>query len=559
MTTCLYKECFPATGVTLCEAAYFTHPPAPPATAASTATAAVAAAAPPTGTTTSRGSGSGGGGSNSGAGVVQQPNLIIVRINRLEVYNLRSSAVGGPAAGTGAGAASAGVSSTVGAATVAGSGAGNLGGGLCGGARLELVSSYHLHGVVESMAVLSGGQPGRRDALLLAFREGKLSVIEWDPRVHTLRTSSMHYFEADPAAQREGRAAVPLGPRVVTDPAGRCAAMSLCFSQLALLPALEADPLDLSSNGGGAVTVGNSYLLNLNKMMGIREVRDCVFLHGYTEPVLLLLHEPDPTWVGRLRERKDTCCLTAVSISLRLKRHTILWKMASLPYDCYKLLAVPYRPAVLVLSPNLIMICSQTSQYAAALNSNALPGEVPPPLMFDPVREPPATTAARLATEYALNVHPDCAPAAGRNATLIADLEVVAAVAGAAWLSPTTAILGLQSGVLLAVHLQFEGPVDQRITAVRTGGGPVASAMVGITMAAAMRAPTAAAGVTVGASLAVQSYMSYRGPKGVIFLGSWSGDSVLMQLRPRKPVGEEGGADNPSKDFKRGRDVGGGG
>ncbi|GIL66196.1 hypothetical protein Vafri_19806, partial [Volvox africanus] len=559
MTTCLYKECFPATGVTLCEAAYFTHPPAPPPTAASTtaaagAAAAAAASAPPS----SRGSGSSGGGGSSGASVVQQPNLIVVRINRLEVYNLRSSAVGGTATGTGA--ASAGVTSTVGAATVGGSGAGTSGGGLSGGARLELVSSYHLHGVVESMAVLSGGQPGRRDALLLAFREGKLSVLEWDPRVYTLRTSSMHYFEADPAAQREGRAAVPLGPRVVTDPAGRCAAMSLCFSQLALLPALEADPLELTPNGGGAVTVGNSYLLNLNKMMGIREVRDCVFLHGYTEPVLLLLHEPDPTWVGRLRERKDTCCLTAVSISLRLKRHTILWKMASLPYDCYKLLAVPYRPAVLVLSPNLLMICSQTSQYAAALNSNALPGEVPPPLVFDPAREPPATTAARLATEYALNVHPDCAPAAGRNATLIADLEVVAAGAGAAWLSPTTAILGLQSGVLLAVHLQFEGPVDQRITAVRTGGGPVASAMVGITMAAAMRASAAAAGVTVGASSAIQSYMSYRGPKGVIFLGSWSGDSVLMQLRPRKPVvGEEGGADNPSKDLKRGRDVGGGG
>ena len=35
-----------------------------------------------------------------------------------------------------------------------------------------------------------------------------------------------------------------------------------------------------------------------------------------------------------------------------------------------------------------------------------------------------AATAARLAKEYALNVHPDAAPAYGRTATLIADLEV---------------------------------------------------------------------------------------------------------------------------------------
>ncbi|EFJ51734.1 hypothetical protein VOLCADRAFT_87503 [Volvox carteri f. nagariensis] len=568
--------CYPTTGVTLCEAAYFTHPRSAP----SSTSAAVAAAA------------AGPDSSSGGGGALQQPNLIVVRTNRLEVHSLRSSAVA-----TNAAAATATAAATASAAVGS------------GGARLELVVSYHLHGVVESLAVLSGGSSSRRDALLLAFREGKLSVVEWNPRTHSLRTSSLHYFEGDPGVQREGRIAVPLPPRVVTDPAGRCAAMSFCFSQLALLPALEvkagawqcvddggvmgvgrgereriggvhinerrakrernagkpaereqqpervqADPLmDLGPNGGGGgggggggvATLGNGYLLNLNKMMGIREVRDCVFLHGYTEPVLLLLHEPDPTWVGMLRERKDTCCLAAISISLRLKRHTILWKLASLPYDCFKLLAVPYRPAVLVISPNLLLLCSQASQHAAALNSNALPGEVPPPLILDPSREPPAATAARLAAQYALNVHPDCAPAAGRNATLMADLEVVAA--------------GLQSGTLLAVHLQFEGPADQRITVVRTGGGPIASAMVGITMAAASRT-AAATGVAVGgggaAAAMAQPYVSYRGPKGFMFLGSWSGDSVLMQLRPKKPAAaaeQEDGAGGSSKDLKRNR------
>ncbi|GLC77555.1 hypothetical protein PLESTF_001954700, partial [Pleodorina starrii] len=570
MTTCLYKECYPPTGVTLCEAAYFTHPPAhPPAAANAAATAPTAAAghdaaAGAAAAAAASGSGSGCGGSGGGFSV-QQPNLVLVRTNRLEVYRLRSSAA--------AAAAAAIMTDAATAAASGGGGGGGGGSGGSGGARLELVVSYHLHGVVESLAVLSGGTSRRRDALLLAFREGKLSVLEWDPRAHAVRTSSLHYFEGDPAAQREGRAAVPLPPRVVTDPAGRCAAMSLYCAQMALLPALEADSLDLGAaggGGGGVATVGNGYLLNLNKMMGIREVRDCVFLHGYTEPVLLLLHEPDPTWVGRLRERKDTCCLTAISISLRLKRHTILWKMAGLPYDCYKLLAVPYRPAVLVISPNLLLLCSQASQHAAALNSNALPGEVPPPLVFDPAREPPATTAARLAAEYALNVHPDCAPVAGRNASLIADLEAVAAGASAAWLTPTTAIMGLQSGSLLAVHLQFEGPADQRINVVRTGGGPIASAMVGVTMAAAARVPPAAAGVAAAATAAaVTPYTSYRGPKGFMFLGSWSGDSVLMQLRPRKAAGAAGGGGEEdgggggggggAKDLKRGRGDGGGG
>ena len=33
------------------------------------------------------------------------------------------------------------------------------------------------------------------------------------------------------------------------------------------------------------------------------QVRDAVFLHGYNEPVLALLHEGDPTWAGNLRQK----------------------------------------------------------------------------------------------------------------------------------------------------------------------------------------------------------------------------------------------------------------
>lgn len=82
---------------------------------------------------------------------------------------------------------------------------------------------------------------------------------------------------------------------------------------------------------GPAAALGNSYLLNLAKLggglhaasgrsgadssagggssstavaggaAGIRDVRDVVLLNGYMEPVLLVLHEPEPTWPGRYR------------------------------------------------------------------------------------------------------------------------------------------------------------------------------------------------------------------------------------------------------------------
>jgi cleavage and polyadenylation specificity factor subunit 1 len=53
-----------------------------------------------------------------------------------------------------------------------------------------------------------------------------------------------------------------------------------------------------------SASVGNSYLVHLAKVASLKLSSDCAvramtFLHGYTEPVLLLLHETTPTWGGR--------------------------------------------------------------------------------------------------------------------------------------------------------------------------------------------------------------------------------------------------------------------
>lgn len=62
--------------------------------------------------------------------------------------------------------------------------------------KLECLATYTLFGNVMSMQAvsLSGSS---RDSLLLSFRDAKLSVVEYDPEAHDLKTLSLHYFEEE--------------------------------------------------------------------------------------------------------------------------------------------------------------------------------------------------------------------------------------------------------------------------------------------------------------------------------------------------------------------------
>ena len=67
---------------------------------------------------------------------------------------------------------------------------------------LEVVGSYEMFGIVECMELVRF--PGRqRDSLLLAFRDAKLSVLDWDPAQCDVRTTSLHYYEEE--SLRKGR------------------------------------------------------------------------------------------------------------------------------------------------------------------------------------------------------------------------------------------------------------------------------------------------------------------------------------------------------------------
>lgn len=94
------------------------------------------------------------------------------------------------------------------------------------------------------------------------------------------------------------------------------------------------------------------------------QIRDAAFLHRYNEPVLLVLHESQPTWAGLLTEKKDTMSVTAFSLNLAHQRHLRLWHASELPSDAHSLIPVPLG-GCLVLCQSLIIYHSQASSATA--------------------------------------------------------------------------------------------------------------------------------------------------------------------------------------------------
>lgn len=417
------------------------------------------------------------------------PNLVIVRSTSLEVYAANTLEQGSS-------------TSTI---------------------KLELLAQQPLFGVVESLAVLSGrsGRSGR-DAILLTFRDAKLSVLQWDPFTSDMVPSSLHYFEGDESL-KAGRQAFPRPPIAVTDPAGRCAAVVMLRHQLAVLPATESesaalgmgdDPYALGANIGTgsaaaaagetvAAALGNSYVDNLSKM-NIREIRDAVFLHGAAEPTLLILHEVEPTWAGNLRLKKDSCALTALSLNLSAKRHPKIWGAHSVPYDAYKILAVPSGGA-LVFCIACVLYYAQGQQAGVVLHSAAIPAPQPPlPLAFDLTKEAPGVAAAKYAREHAIELHPLAASTALAFCdTSTAGWNLECDAAHAVWLSRSTAMVGLKTGQLLLVEIVRLGGGTVKVRVAKAGAAPAASAMTVLSPSVVFIGSSAGDSLLVGCTLSI--------------------------------------------------------
>lgn len=235
--------------------------------------------------------------------------------------------------------------------------------------KLSLVAEYTLSGTITSLVkVKIASSKSGGEALLIGFRDAKLSLIEWDPERPGISTVSIHYYEQDELQGSPWTASLSdCVNYLAVDPGSRCAALKFGARNLAILPFKQGDgdedvamddwdeeldgprPADkaVSKSANGEVSkaetpYGTSFVLRMSSLdPTIIFPIHLAFLHEYREPTFGILSSALLPSASLLQERKDTLTYMVFTLDLHQKASTTILSVTGLPYDLFKVIPLP--------------------------------------------------------------------------------------------------------------------------------------------------------------------------------------------------------------------------
>jgi cleavage and polyadenylation specificity factor subunit 1 len=270
--------------------------------------------------------------------------------------------------------------------------------------KLDLLAEYELYGTVVDIApvkILNSRSGG--EALLLAFRNAKLSLIEWNPQTHGIVTVSIHYYEKEDINQSPWVADLgDCGSHLTVDPGSRCALLNFGIRNLAVVPFHQAgddlvmDDYDPDLDGGldkemqdvspsesktekqNTLTYQTpysaSFVLPLTALdPALLHPISLTFLHEYREPTFGILYSQVATSAALFHERKDVVVYSVFTLDLEQRASTSLLSVTKLPSDLFSVVALPppVGGALLIGSNELIHVDQSGKSNAVGVNEFA--------------------------------------------------------------------------------------------------------------------------------------------------------------------------------------------
>ena len=228
--------------------------------------------------------------------------------------------------------------------------------------KLVLVAQFELAGTITSLARVkilrskSGGE-----ALLVALRDAKLSLVEWDPEKYSISTISIHYYEREDILSNMWMSDPGSFVNYLSvDPSSRCAALKFGVRHLAIIPFhqigddLVMDDYDPELDGerqdrkqslskpaadGGQdekTPYAASFVLSMLALdPSLSHPIHLSFLYEYRDPTFGILYSQGAASSALLHERRDNVSYAVYTLDLEQRASTTLSSVSNLPYDLY--------------------------------------------------------------------------------------------------------------------------------------------------------------------------------------------------------------------------------
>jgi cleavage and polyadenylation specificity factor subunit 1 len=264
-------------------------------------------------------------------------------------------------------------------------------------AKLVLVGEFPLAGTVISLARIKAlNTKSRAEALLVAFRDAKLSLVEWDPDTYNLHTISIHYYENPdlPGIAPWDAELKDTYNFLTADPSSRCAALKFGTHNLAILPFRQRDLAEdeyasdddaahdtkpervNAATGDDAVKTpySSSFVLPLTNLdPTLTHPVHLAFLHEYREPTFGVVASSKAVAPSLLAHRKDILTYTVFTLDLEQKASTTLLSVSGLPYDISRVVPLPHPigGALLVGSNEIVHVDQAGKTNGVAVNEFA--------------------------------------------------------------------------------------------------------------------------------------------------------------------------------------------
>lgn len=262
-------------------------------------------------------------------------------------------------------------------------------------AKLVLVAEFPLAGTVISLARMKVlNTKSRAEALLVAFRDAKLSLVEWDPETYNLHTISIHYYENPdlPGISPWSTDLKDTYNFLSADPSNRCAALKFGSHNVAILPIRQKDIFDAEDDFDAdapkdakmqdanqaepqqETPYSASFVLPLTSLdPTLTHPVHLAFLYEAREPTFGIIASSKATAPSLLAERKDHLTYTVFTLNLEEKSSTTLDVVHGLPYDLtqVKPLPSPIGGALLLGSNEIIHVGEGGKTVGVAVNEFA--------------------------------------------------------------------------------------------------------------------------------------------------------------------------------------------